>query len=153
MVNKDNYDVVAYTDGACKGNPGIGGWGVVFSENGVEKELCGGEFNTTNNKMELTAVIKAFEECSEDVETVLIITDSQYVMKGITEWVKVWQNNGWKTAKREPVKNKELWIELIEMVKVYDTYWKWVRGHNTNTGNIRADELANKGIFKAKKSD
>jgi ribonuclease HI len=141
----DNFDVIAYTDGACKGNPGIGGWGVKLECKDGSSEFFGGEHNTTNNRMELIAAIKAIEKCSNH-STVLIYTDSQYLMKGITEWIKGWKKNGWKNAKREPVKNIDLWKRLDELCGVQKISWRWVRGHNDNPGNERADVLANKGI-------
>jgi ribonuclease HI len=142
-----NYDIIAYTDGACKGNPGIGGWGVkLLSKNG-NRELNGGEKITTNNRMELIAAITAIEEaCKEHASSVLIYTDSQYVQKGITEWIKNWKKNGWKNSTGKPVKNMELWKQLDELCGICKVSWQWVRGHNDNPGNERADELANKGI-------
>jgi len=143
-----DFDMIAYTDGACKGNPGIGGWGVNLAYKNGSSEFYGGEHNTTNNRMELTAAIKAIEACKEQPSTVLVYTDSQYVMKGITEWIKGWKKKGWKNAKGEPVKNLDLWKRLDELCSMHNTSWKWVRGHNDNPGNERADVLANKGIDK-----
>jgi ribonuclease HI len=142
-----DYDIIAYTDGACKGNPGIGGWGVILESKEGSKELFGAEANTTNNRMELMAAITAIEEaCKKPASSVLIYTDSQYVQKGITEWIKNWKKNGWKNSTGKPVKNIELWKQLYELCCICNVSWQWVRGHNDNPGNERADELANKGI-------
>jgi len=141
-----DFDVIAYTDGACKGNPGIGGWGVKLACKNGSRELCGGEHNTTNNRMELTTAIKAIEKCPMHPSAILVYTDSQYLMKGITEWIKGWKKKGWKNAKREPVKNIDLWKRLDELCGMHNTSWQWVRGHNENPRNERADVLANKGI-------
>ena len=137
--------VVVYTDGACKGNPGPGGWGALLRAGGREKELFGGEPATTNNRMELTAVIRALEalKAPSDVE---IHTDSQYVKNGIETWIHGWKRNGWKTADRKPVKNAELWRELDAQAARHRVRWHWVRGHNDNPGNERADALANRGV-------
>ena len=137
--------VEIYTDGACRGNPGPGGWGAILRANGTEKELFGGEAATTNNKMELTAVIRALEALKRP-SRVRIYTDSQYVQKGIQEWIHGWKRNGWKTAAKEPVKNKELWVELDELRKSHDIEWHWVKGHAGHPENERADALANRGI-------
>jgi ribonuclease HI len=141
----DEGVVEIYTDGACRGNPGPGGWGVFFRYKNEEKELFGGEAATTNNKMELTAVIRALEALKRP-SRVRLYTDSQYVQKGIQEWIHGWKRNGWKTAAKEPVKNKELWIELDEARKRHDIEWHWVKGHAGHPENERADALANKGI-------
>jgi ribonuclease HI len=139
-------DVVKiYTDGACKGNPGPGGWGALLRYKGHEKELCGGERESTNNRMELMAVIRALESLKRPSE-VLITTDSQYVMKGITQWINNWKRNGWRTAAKKPVKNAELWQELDSFVKQHQVKWAWVKGHSGHPENERADELANQGI-------
>ncbi len=139
--------VVIYTDGACKGNPGPGGWGVLMQAGGTEKELFGGEASTTNNRMELMAVIQALEALKRPCAVTLYL-DSQYVLKGITEWMPGWKAKGWRTAGKTPVKNVELWQRLDALLKdsghVVD--WRWVRGHNGDPGNERADELANKGV-------
>ncbi len=141
-------DVVKiYTDGACKGNPGPGGWGALLRYKGHEKELLGGERGTTNNRMELMAVIRALESLKRPSE-VLITTDSQYVMKGITEWIKNWKRNGWRTAAKKPVKNADLWQELDRFVEQHQVKWAWVKGHSGHAENERADELANLGITK-----
>ena len=134
-----------HADGACRGNPGPGGWGVVLRTRGVERELFGGESETTNNRMELTAVIRALEalrrRCSARV-----YTDSQYVQKGITDWIHDWKRRGWRTAARKPVKNEDLWRRLDEVSSGHSIEWHWVRGHAGNTDNERADALANRGI-------
>ena len=134
-----------YTDGACKGNPGPGGWGAVLECDGKEKELYGGEPATTNNRMELTAVIEALLSLKRPARVVLH-TDSQYVQKGITEWIRGWKARGWRTAAREPVKNVDLWKRLDELVGPHEIDWVWVRGHSGHLGNERADALANKGV-------
>jgi ribonuclease HI len=137
--------VVIYTDGACKGNPGPGGWGAVLQYRGRERELFGGEALTTNNRMELTAVIRALESLKRKVP-VEIYTDSQYVKNGIENWIRVWKTNGWKTADKKPVKNADLWLELDLLARDHDISWHWVRGHADNEGNTRADALANRGV-------
>jgi ribonuclease HI len=137
--------VVIYTDGACKGNPGPGGWGALLSCKGSERELFGGESNTTNNRMELTAVIRALESLKRRC-AVAVYTDSQYVKKGIEDWVHAWKKNGWKTADRKPVKNADLWQELDRLAREHDIEWHWVRGHAETPGNNRADALANLGV-------
>ena len=135
-----------YTDGACKGNPGIGGWGAILEYGRTKKEIKGYSINTTNNIMELTAVIKALE-CLNRKCKIVITTDSNYVKNGITDWIKSWKNNGWKTAKKSPVKNKELWIKLDSLVANHDIDWKWIKGHSGHPQNERADELANEAII------
>ena len=135
-----------YTDGACKGNPGPGGWGVVIIKNGKPvDEIYGGELNTTNNRMELLAVIHGLNNIAE-AETVRVNTDSLYVKNGITSWINKWVENGWKTAAKKDVANKDLWIELQSIVETRDVKWNWVRGHSGDAGNERADLLANKGV-------
>ncbi len=134
-----------YADGACKGNPGRGGWGAWLSAAGRERELFGGEPLTTNNRMELTAVIRALEALTRDCE-VRVHTDSQYVQKGISEWIHGWKKRGWRTADKKPVKNDDLWRRLDELAGQHKVEWIWVRGHNGNLGNERADELANRGV-------
>ncbi len=136
--------VTIYTDGACKGNPGPGGWGAWLAADGHEKELCGGEALTTNNRMELTAVIEALASLKRTC-TVTIHTDSEYVRKGITEWIHGWKQRGWKTADRKPVKNAELWARLDALRAQHDVHWRWVKGHSGDAGNERADGLANRG--------
>ncbi|WP_078120247.1 ribonuclease HI [Thiosocius teredinicola] len=137
--------VELFTDGACKGNPGPGGWGAILRFSGKEKELFGGEAETTNNRMELTAVIKGLEalkrRCPVD-----ITTDSQYVKNGITQWIHNWKRNGWRTAAKKPVKNEDLWKQLEQAVNEHDVTWHWVKGHAGHPENERADELANRGI-------
>jgi len=136
--------VIIYTDGACKGNPGPGGWGAWLSAGGHEKEMCGGEANTTNNRMELTAVIEALASLKRSCR-IVIYTDSEYVRKGMTEWIAGWQRRGWKTADGKPVKNVELWQRLDALRKLHQVEWRWVKGHAGDPGNERADALANKG--------
>ncbi len=142
--------VEIYTDGACKGNPGPGGWGVVLKSGTLEKELFGGELGTTNNRMEMTAVIEALAALKQPCEVTLYL-DSQYVLKGITEWIQGWKARGWRTASKEPVKNVELWQKLDALVVSggHKIDWRWVRGHTGNPGNERADMLANRGVDKA----
>jgi ribonuclease HI len=137
--------VEIHTDGACRGNPGPGGWGALLEFDGQEKELFGGEAATTNNRMELTAVIRALEAL-ERPSRVVLYTDSQYVQKGIQQWIHSWKRNGWKTADKKAVKNKELWLELDELRRRHDIEWHWVKGHAGHAKNERADELANRGI-------
>lgn len=137
--------ITIYTDGACSGNPGPGGWGALLMWNGHEKELCGGEEETTNNRMEMTAVIKALEALKEPSK-VELYTDSKYVMQGITEWMKGWKAKGWKTASKKPVKNVDLWQEIDALVQAHDVSFHWVKGHAGDPGNERADALAVSGI-------
>ena len=134
-----------YTDGACKGNPGPGGWGVLLQLDDREKELWGGEPATTNNRMELTAVIRALEALKRPCE-IDMYTDSQYVQKGISEWIASWKRRGWKTADKKPVKNIDLWLELDRLAGRHGIRWHWVRGHAGHPENERADRLANRGI-------
>lgn len=144
-----NNEIIIYTDGACKGNPGPGGWGAVLEYKNNVKELCGGDANTTNNKMELTAVINALKAVKNKNIPVRIITDSQYVKNGIESWIHNWKKNGWKNAAKKPVKNSELWKELDELVNQFaEVKWEWVKGHSNNRGNELADKLANDGINK-----
>ena len=137
--------VVIHTDGACKGNPGPGGWGALLEYDGHRKELFGGESQTTNNRMELVAVIRALEALTRTSE-VDLYTDSQYVKNGIESWIHGWKRNGWKTSDRKDVKNADLWRELDELATRHRIRWHWVRGHDDNPGNERADELANQGV-------
>lgn len=137
--------VEIYTDGACRGNPGPGGWGVLLRAQGREKELFGGEPLTTNNRMELTAVIRGLEALKRRCR-VSVYTDSQYVQKGISEWIKDWKRRGWRTADKKPVKNVDLWQQLDTLSRGHDIDWHWVRGHAGHDGNERADQLANRGI-------
>lgn len=141
----DKEQVVIYTDGACKGNPGPGGWGAVLFYKGAERELWGGEAETTNNRMELMAAIMALAALKRHCD-VRIVTDSQYVMQGITEWMVNWKKRGWKTAAKQPVKNADLWQALDEQVNRHTVEWRWVRGHTGHPGNERADMLANRGV-------
>lgn len=136
--------VVVYTDGACKGNPGPGGWGVWMVSGLHEKELWGGEASTTNNRMELTAVIQALTTLKKPCQ-VVIYTDSEYVRKGITEWITGWKRRGWKTADNKPVKNADLWQILEAAEAKHQVEWRWVKGHAGDPGNERADGLANRG--------
>jgi len=135
-----------YTDGACKGNPGVGGWGAIIMQDEKNIELFGGENETTNNRMELMAVIMALKEISPNLE-LTIYTDSTYVQKGISEWIKNWKVNNWRSSSKKPVKNKDLWIELDEAVGLRKINWEWVKGHAGNEGNEKADELANQGVI------
>lgn len=138
-------DVIIYTDGACRGNPGTGGWGVLMSYQEEVKELYGGEVDTTNNKMELRAVIEGLNTLKEPC-SVKVFTDSKYVMDGINLWIHNWKKNNWKTANKKDVKNKDLWIQLDNLVSKHKIAWEWVKGHSGNPGNEKADELANRGI-------
>jgi ribonuclease HI len=137
--------VEIYTDGACRGNPGPGGWGALLSMGEREKELSGAEALTTNNRMELTAVIRALEALKRPTEA-RIYTDSEYVRRGITEWVKSWKARGWKTADRKPVKNQDLWERLDALAAGHKIEWRWVKGHSGVPGNERVDRLANEAI-------
>jgi len=137
--------VELFTDGACKGNPGPGGWGALLRYRGHEKELFGGVGETTNNRMELLAVINGLAEL-KSASKVLVTTDSQYVKKGITEWIGNWKRNGWKTAAKRPVKNADLWRQLDQLVANHQVDWAWVKGHSGHAENERADQLANRGI-------
>lgn len=137
--------VKIYTDGACKGNPGSGGWGALLISGKHEKELFGGEAETTNNRMELMAVIQALDALKRPCE-IELHTDSQYVLKGITEWLEGWKAKGWKTAGKTPVKNVDLWQTLDEASRKHQIEWIWVKGHAGDPGNERADALANKGV-------
>jgi ribonuclease HI len=135
-----------YADGACKGNPGVGGWGVFLAFGEHEKSLCGGELHTTNNRMELLAVIQGLKILKRACN-VHIYTDSVYVHKGMTEWLSAWQARGWKTSDKKPVKNEDLWRELVDVSKQHTIQWHWVKGHSGNEGNEKADELANQGVM------
>lgn len=137
--------VEIYTDGACRGNPGPGGWGALLIYGATEKEIYGGESNTTNNRMELSAAIEALKTLKRPCELTLY-TDSQYVRKGILEWIVGWKARNWKTAAKKPVKNEDLWRALDEQVQRHQIKWVWVKGHAGNVGNEKADELANRGI-------
>ena len=140
-----NKIVEIFTDGACRGNPGPGGWGAVLHYGSEDKELFGGETNTTNNRMELMAAIQALESLTRDCE-VKLTTDSVYVKNGITEWIENWKKRGWRTASKKPVKNVDLWKRLDAAAQKHQVSWHWVRGHTGHPGNERADRLANRGI-------
>ena len=142
--------VQIYTDGACKGNPGPGGWGVLLTGGGHTRELFGGEKSTTNNRMEMMAVIQALEALKKPCAVTLFL-DSQYVLKGITEWLPGWKAKGWRTASKQPVKNQELWQRLDALIasSEHQVEWRWVRGHSGDPGNERADALANLGVAQA----
>lgn len=135
-----------YSDGACRGNPGPGGWGTLLVYNGSEKELYGAEQETTNNRMELMGAIQGLEALTKDDCEVILTTDSQYVMKGITEWLQGWKSRNWKTAAKKPVKNQDLWQRLDEACKAHQIEWQWVKGHSGHDENERVDALANKAI-------
>jgi len=137
--------VILFTDGACRGNPGPGGWGVWMRYGEHDKELFGGENNTTNNRMELMAAIMALESLTRETSAVLY-TDSKYVLQGITEWIDNWKARGWKTAAKKPVKNVDLWQRLDKARSLHQVEWKWVKGHSGDVGNEKADELANQGV-------
>lgn len=137
--------VEMYTDGACRGNPGKGGWGVLMRYGDVEKTLYGGEMDTTNNRMELTAVIRGLEALKKPCR-VRVTTDSKYVLGGITEWMDNWKRRNWKTAAKKPVQNQPLWLRLDELVAQHDVQWDWVKGHSGHPENDMADALANRGI-------
>lgn len=145
MTEKKHEEVVIYADGACKGNPGPGGWGVWISMGQHSKELCGGELMTTNNRMELTAVIRALEALKRTCK-LKIYTDSVYVQKGMTEWLASWKARGWRTADKKPVKNDDLWQQLDALAQDHQIEWIWVKGHAGEAGNERADALANQGV-------
>jgi ribonuclease HI len=139
-----NKAVEIFTDGACKGNPGPGGWGALLRWDGHEKTLYGGESHTTNNRMELTAAIRSLESLKGPCQ-VILTTDSQYVRDGITRWIAGWKRRGWKTAERKPVKNEDLWRRLDQLNAQHRVQWRWVRGHSGHPENERADQLARKG--------
>jgi len=140
-----NQQVEIFTDGACRGNPGVGGWGAVIRYKEHEKQLSGGEQNTTNNRMELMAAIKALQSLTRPC-VINLTTDSQYVRKGITEWMNDWKKRNWKTAAKKPVKNKDLWQQLDAATERHQIQWHWVKGHAGHEGNELADQLANRGI-------
>mgnify|MGYP003384385079 FL=1 len=142
--------VKIYTDGACKGNPGIGGWGAVLSYGDIKKEFYGGEPDTTNNRMELMAAIKSLEALTRLCE-VILTTDSEYVRKGVLEWIEGWKARNWITSAKKPVKNKDLWLRLDLAKERHNIQWKWVKGHSGHPGNERADDLANKGVLRVQK--
>ena len=134
-----------YTDGACKGNPGVGGWGALIEYGDTRKEYFGGELNTTNNQMELKAAIEGLKALKEPC-IVNLTTDSKYVMQGITSWIDTWKKNNWKSSSKKDVKNKDLWVELDKYVEIHNVKWLWVKGHSGHEQNEIADQLANKGI-------
>lgn len=140
-----SHVIEMFTDGACKGNPGPGGWGVLLRLGEHQKTLFGGELNTTNNRMELTAAIRGLEALKKPAR-VRLTTDSEYVMKGIREWMPNWKKRGWKTASRQPVKNADLWQDLDALVNQHQVDWRWVKGHSGHPENDLADELANRGV-------
>jgi ribonuclease HI len=140
--------VEIYTDGACRGNPGPGGWGVLLRYNGTQKKLYGGEKSTTNNRMELTAAVKALEALTRKCH-VDLYTDSNYVRHGITEWIHNWKKNGWKNSQKKPVKNADLWQELDKQAQKHEVEWHWVKGHSGHPENEMADSLANLGVDEA----
>lgn len=144
-MSRSGEVVEIWTDGACRGNPGPGGWGALLAVRGEEKELAGAELATTNNRMELTAVIRALEALKRPV-TARLYTDSEYVRRGITEWLPAWKARGWRTADRKPVKNQDLWQQLERLANGHRIEWHWVRGHSGNPGNERVDALANRAI-------
>ena len=146
MNMTSNEDVVEiFTDGACKGNPGVGGWGALLQMKGKALELCGGEAHTTNNRMELTGAIRALEALKRPSRVVLH-TDSKYVQQGISEWIHNWKQRGWKTAAKKPVMNEDLWRQLDALAVQHEVRWVWVKGHAGHDGNERADVLANRGV-------
>tara|TARA_Y100001936_G_scaffold240679_1_gene275494 strand:+ start:7926 stop:8360 length:435 start_codon:yes stop_codon:yes gene_type:complete len=138
-------EVVIYTDGACRGNPGPGGWGALIKYDSVQKEIYGGQNNTTNNQMELSAAIQGLSALKEPC-SVELFTDSKYVMDGITQWIKNWKRNNWKNSAKKEVKNKDLWHQLDRLMDYHQVQWNWVKGHSGDPGNETADILANKGI-------
>ena len=137
--------IKVYTDGACKGNPGPGGWGVYIQSNEDEKELYGGNPETTNNQMEMQAALEALKHLKDEDEVIELYTDSNYLRQGITEWIHKWKTNNWKTAAKKPVANRDLWIEISDLNEKMNVQWNWVKGHAGDPGNERADELANIG--------
>jgi ribonuclease HI len=149
-MSESNETIDIYTDGACSGNPGPGGWGAILRHKGTEKELFGGEPDTTNNRMEMTAVIEALRALKRSV-AVRVHTDSQYVQKGISEWIHGWKKRGWKTADKKPVKNEDLWRTLDALAAQHRIEWHWVKGHAGHAENERADELARRGVEQVRK--
>lgn len=148
-----NQAIEIYTDGACKGNPGVGGWGAILRYKGKEKQLYGGEQQTTNNRMELTAVIEALRALKRTGCLIDLYTDSRYVMDGLTKWLPGWKRRDWKTASKKPVLNQDLWQVLDELTQQHNIRWHWVKGHSGLPGNELADELANLGVQSVSLSD
>ncbi len=149
-MKKDNTDLVEiFTDGACSGNPGVGGYGAILRYKGQQKELSGFEAETTNNRMELMAVIRALESLKRSCR-VCVVTDSKYVVKGITEWIHNWKKNSWKTSGKKDVLNKDLWLNLLRLTEKYDITWQWVRGHDGHSENEKCDRLAREAINKCR---
>lgn len=148
MNNDINHTIYLYTDGACSGNPGPGGWGVVLKWNHHEKSLCGWSRYTTNNRMELLAVIRGLEAIKKDNYPIIIITDSQYVMNGLNQWLPHWKKNGWKTSQKKALKNSDLWQRLDALCERFSPQWQWVKGHEGHRENEMADKLAQEAIKK-----
>jgi ribonuclease HI len=146
-MQEQDIEAIIYTDGACKGNPGPGGWGVLMIAGEHRRELCGGEKDTTNNRMELTAAIEALRALKRPTQ-VRLFTDSKYVMQGIETWIHSWKKNGWRTSDKKPVKNMDLWQALDALNAAHTVEWRWVKGHSGDPGNERADALSNDGIPK-----
>ena len=145
MDNARLPTVTIYTDGACRGNPGPGGWGAVLYCGDKIKEICGGELDTTNNRMELSAALNALKKLTKSCD-INLFTDSQYLRLGITQWIVTWQKNDWMNSKKQPIKNVDLWQELFDLVQMHQIKWHWVKGHSGDAGNELADKLANKGL-------
>jgi len=149
-MSPQSNTVTIHTDGACSGNPGPGGWGAILEWNGHRKEICGGEANTTNNRMEMMAAIQALEAMKANHHDIILITDSSYLRDGIMKWIHGWKKRGWKTADKKPVKNVDLWQRLDLLAQSHKIEWRWVRGHTGDPGNERADELARQGLAEAR---
>lgn len=145
MAGSDKQTVEIFCDGACSGNPGPGGYGAIMRYGGHVKELSGGAKDTTNNRMEMTAAIEGLRQLTRPCQ-VVITTDSQYLVKGMTEWIAGWQRKGWLNSKKEPVVNKDLWVQLLDLTKAHSVQWKWVRGHDGHAENERCDQLAREAI-------
>ncbi|RED53487.1 ribonuclease HI [Aestuariispira insulae] len=147
MSNTHEIPTVIYIDGACRGNPGPGGWGVFLTRGSNTKVMHGGDPDTTNNRMEMTAAIKALESLKQGNHPRTIVTDSAYLRNGITKHIIKWKENGWRGSNKKPVKNQDLWMRLDELVQIHQVDWKWVKGHSGNPGNERSDALAHKGLL------